>query len=75
MANNALEGQAWVAIGCRGDEDFDELYERLIAPYTDYDIRAAVLARLLEEGSYTLPDGAVLKLVVETETETETTTE
>ena len=65
-ANAPLEGEALILIACRGDTDFESLHTSYILPYTQFDPQAAILNTLLEQGSYTLPDGTKLKIVAET---------
>lgn len=64
-ANRALDGKAAIVVSCEGDEGYDAFRAAYVAPYLDRDLEGAVMAELLRRGSYTLPDGRVVKLVIE----------
>lgn len=65
-ANRALTGEARIVVGCAGDEsgEYDSLQAHYVDPLGDASVNQLRLL-LLERGSITLPDGTVLRVVID----------
>lgn len=62
--NEAVKERGAVVIGCAGEEDYDRLRQVFVEPYSEATIDS-IIAEVLERGAYTMPDGSVIRLVVD----------
>lgn len=63
--NQAVEGKGTIVLACKQDgAEYDQLRQTFVEPLSDSTIDS-IIADVIERGSYELPDGSTIRLVVE----------
>lgn len=62
--NEAVKERGVMVVGCKGEEDYDRLRAVFVEPYSASTIDS-IIAEVLARGAYTMPDGSVIRLVVD----------